>query len=322
MHQFTHFLNHYSQSERLIRIERYVKTIINRGGELPRHWSAQQRLEYCNRTLWHLPKLLSFYEPDHAYSEHINAFWHACEKVGLLECGHLSLMAGQIFHPGMSSVSTIVELESLIAEYANSLDFRRQATDRRYQQQQKQQGLESYTRSLMGRYSRSLVLRVDLGYYKTARVDILMVYRHLDAMLGLVHRRGSMFENATGCVWCVEQGESRGYHIHFSIVLPGHLHQRDGHLANVLGDLWEQVTCGAGTYHSYNAEKRKFELSGTLGIGMIHRDDARACENTVNAIGYLAKPDKEDQFLRMSPVGRRSFGRGMLQQDHLVPMMG
>ena len=142
MHQFTHFLNHYSQSERLIRIERYVKTIINRGGELPHYWSDQQRLEYCNRTLWHLPKLLSFYEPDHEYSEHINAFWHACEKVGLLECGHLSLMAGQIIHTTMNSVSSIVEIESLIAEYAGSLGFRRQATDRRYQQQQKQQGLE------------------------------------------------------------------------------------------------------------------------------------------------------------------------------------
>ncbi|MCC2637416.1 MAG: hypothetical protein K0Q68_1135, partial [Moraxellaceae bacterium] len=171
----THSFVPYSQSDRLIRIEEYVKSIINRNGRFPLSWREHQRREHCNRVLWELPNLLPFYEPRHEYSEHIEAFWHACEKVGLLECGQLTWVVGAMIHAGADSIAIVAEIEELIAEYAGTLPFRRRASDRRYEQQQKREGLDAYTRELMGRYYRSLVLRVDLGYLKVARVDIATV---------------------------------------------------------------------------------------------------------------------------------------------------
>ncbi|MCB1660915.1 MAG: hypothetical protein KDI39_22075, partial [Pseudomonadales bacterium] len=58
--------------------------------------------------------------------------------------------------------------------------------------------------------------------------------------------------------------------------------------------------------------KEKYNRVNRLGVGMIHRNDSVACENMTLALGYLAKPEKLDQYLRMKPKGRRTFGRGLI----------
>lgn len=314
MSKSTHPINQPTQSERLIAIERYVKAVVERDGRFPRYWGALQRREYCDRVLRALPCLLSFYELRHEYSEHIEAFWHACEKVGLLNCGEQTWMVDWLSHPSTDSVAAIAEFEALIGGFSESHRYRRRAWDRGEEQRQKREYLDTYIRNLLAQYSRSLVLRTDLGYRKAAQIDIKTVFRHLDTLRQLIHKRVGLFEDAVGYVWDVEQGETEGgYHIHFSLILPGHRHQRDGYLSKLLGGLWLDITVGMGRYHSCNAEKEKFARRGTLGIGMIHRDDVMACENAVMAIGYLAKPEKDDQYLRMKPVGRRAFGKGVLK---------
>ena len=47
-----------------------------------------------------------------------------------------------------------------------------------------------------------------------------------------------------------------------------------------------------------------------LGVGMIQRDNAEACNNAINAVSYLSDNDKDDQYLRMKPRGRRAFATG------------
>jgi len=44
---------------------------------------------------------------------------------------------------------------------------------------------------------------------------------------------------------------------------------------------------------------------------MIHRDNTEEVKNAINAVGYLAKYEKDDQYLRMKPKGRRTFGTGV-----------
>lgn len=309
----------YSQSEMLIKIEHYVNAVSNRGGTFPPSWRARERRAYCDEVLRELPKLLWFYVPEHEYSEHIEAFWHACEKLGFLNCGQPTWMVRQLTLPGVDSLAVVRELEERIAEYTTTLRFRRRASDRRYEQRMASERLEAYSRFLIAQYARSLVLRVDLAYLKDAKPTIAEVYRDLDRLLALIHERKEVFEDATGYVWRVEQGgQTGGYHIHFSLVLPGHLHQRDGYLAKQLGALWKIITQQRGKPHSCNANKRKYSRLGILGIGMIHRNDEAACRNAINAVGYLAEPEKEDQFLRMKPEGRRSFGTGMFERSSVT----
>lgn len=46
-------------------------------------------------------------------------------------------------------------------------------------------------------------------------------------------------------------------------------------------------------------------------MGMIHRDNPIEVNNAINAIAYLARPDKKDQYLRIKPCHRREFGKGV-----------
>ena len=83
-------------------------------------------------------------------------------------------------------------------------------------------------------------------------------------------------------------------------------------MAQQIGERWVAMTEGLGTYHSCNTPEAKkgYERRGILGVGMIHRNDTVACENSINAVGYLAKHEKDDQYLRMKPEGRRAFATG------------
>ena len=50
---------------------------------------------------------------------------------------------------------------------------------------------------------------------------------------------------------------------------------------------------------------------GTLGVGMIKRQNSISCDNAVNSVRYLTAVDKTNQYLRMKPKGRRAFGTGL-----------
>jgi hypothetical protein len=309
------------QSEVLIEIERFVKTVMERGGAYLPGWNHGQRRDYCDGILTQIPSLLAFFEPEHEYSEHIEAFWQACEKVGLLNCGYPTTMVEQLFSPGKDSAPVVEELVLWILHFAYSPYFNRRASDRRYEQEMKRIRLNTYSSSILAKYARTLVLRVDFGYRKGAMIDVADVYFHLDRLLSMIHRRLGVFQNMVGYAICVEQGETRGYHLHFALFLPGHLHQRDGYLVKQLGGLWSQISDGLGTHHSCNAKKKVYEAMGKRGVGMIHRDDDMELDNSVEAVGYLADPEKENQFLRMKPVGRRTFATGIIETDRQAGMI-
>ena len=211
------------------------------------------------------------------------------------------------------TMDSVVGLVSWIAQAVKQPYLKRFKSDRRYEMNIKNNKLSKYARSIHAYYSRLLVIRVDL-YYSMERqhlVSVDDVYRHLEMMRGAKYSN-PMFEHLVGSAWCLEQGETRGYHIHTVYYFKGSEHQNDWYMAQQIGALWKAVTQDLGTYHSCNtsAEKDKYDQLGVLGVGMIHRNDRVACENAVYAVGYLAKHDKEDQYLRMKPNGKRTFATG------------
>lgn len=305
-------LSGFNQSRVLIDIERLIKMIIDRSGLRLPFWSDFQLLLFCQTLSQTIPRLLSFYQRGHEYSEHIGAFWHACEKLGLLDCGEPTAFVNQLALPDFDHVAFWSEFAARTLEAVHAPIFRRCEADRRYQQQIKRKRLDSYTRSVLNKYARTLVLRVDLGYRKDHMVPVLEVYAHVDRLLELIGKRYGIFQDLTGYAIGMEQGEDKGYHLHMAALFPGHLHQRDGFLAQQLGFMWIDITGGIGTYHSCNAQKDQFELRGRRGVGMIHRQDEHGCSNVVQALGYLADIEKENQFLRMKPRGRRTYFTGNL----------
>lgn len=214
---------------------------------------------------------------------------------------------------GSISDEQVDELIEDIAIQLKRRTFKRIVSDRRYQMKQNRKRIEQYASDLHGRHSRLLVVRVDLNYRMDYQyqIDIDDVYCHLEKMRKAKNRL-QFFENVVGSAWCIEQGQTRGYHIHAVYYFRGSKHQKDWYMANHIGQLWELITQGLGTYHSCNTpdEKAKYERKGVLGVGMIHRNDAEACNNSINAVSYLSDNDKDDQYLRMKPKGRRAFATG------------
>jgi len=285
-----------SQSSLLIEIETLVKNIAK---DLSLEQYATVSDQICKR----LSAYLSVYQPDYDYSEYVEAFWFGCNQVGILMSGYLG---------NSEQLSRLIQI---IADYTKRPMFKRRVSDRRYQTKQNAKRIEGYAQSLHQQYARLLVIRVDLGYRTDNQplIDVDMVYQHLDK-INKIRYTNSHFTHLVGSAWCLEQGITKGYHIHAVYYFKGSEHQRDWYMANEIGEFWRKLTGGLGTYHSCNTkdEKHKYDQLGKLGIGMIHRNDSVACENSINAVGYLADSEKEDQYLRIKPKRRREFGTGLV----------
>lgn len=287
-----------SQSSLLIEIENLVQ-VIAKGLSLEQYAKVSDQI--CKR----LSAYLSVYKSEYDYSEYVEAFWFGCNQVGVLTSGYLG---------NSEQLSRLIQI---IADYTKRPMFKRRVSDRLYQIKKNAKRLEAYCHSLLEQYARLLVIRIDFGYRTDNQplIDIDMVYQHLDKM-NKIRYTNSHFTHLVGMAWCLEQGgKSKGYHIHAVYFFKGYEHQRDWYMAKEIGELWVAETNGLGTYHSCNTddEKEKYKLRGELGIGMIHRNDSVACKNLIKAVGYLAKPEKVDQYLRMKPKRRREFGTGLME---------
>ncbi|MCY1307525.1 hypothetical protein D9M70_574540 [compost metagenome] len=121
--------------------------------------------------------------------------------------------------------------------------------------------------------------------------------------------RNLIFDHETGYICSVEQGEDRGYHIHAAFFFNGAEVNADIYRAQRIGELWEHITRGQGCFHNCNLEKEKHR--DRLGIGLIHRRDLSARGNVHYAMRYLVK---NDQHLRLKPVGARCLRKGQAKK--------
>ena len=184
--------------------------------------------------------------------------------------------------------------------------------------------LEIDLRKLFRRYSRLLFVRVDLGYLKDTMhlVDIEDLHRHLKNLRELIGNKKTCFEGLVGHAIAIEQGHEHGYHCHVLLIYNGAERQRDTYLGQAVGEKWESITDGLGSYYNCNhpANKRTYERSGILGIGMISRHDEKAVENAIRTALYLTDPgktdrstDRLDQHLKVKLPKMKTFTRGITQ---------
>lgn len=302
-----------SESHILIEIEQLVKAIAE--GNLRLSSKANRALEFnhfAGLFLESRARFLSPYCEEYAYSEHVELFWQGCHAVDFL--GHGVLKTGARGLP--PSVEQVEQLVHWLSEHAASRSFKRKVNDRRYEMRRKRENLSEYAMALHHRYSRLLVVRVDL-FYKRALQDLRTienVFGDVDSLVTEIVERKGIFENLVGYARNLEQGASLGYHAHLALYFRGWKHQSDWFLADEVGKRWVFHTSGHGNYHICNntEEKQKYARQGSLGIGMIRRDDPEACANSIDAVCYLANPEKEGQYLRAKPHGRRAFATGAM----------
>jgi hypothetical protein len=252
-----------------------------------------------------------FYDDEaYIYSEHLRAFWRACQDIGLerspigLTCLNKQGTGYLDYHHAMNV------LVARIRQIIRSKKFKRKEDDRRYEASRKQAMLTGYVGQVLDRYSRTVVVRVDLHYRAIARARLRIehVFEDLD-LLVRARERNPIFKHETGYICSVEQGEDKGFHVHAAFFFNGAEVRSDFNKAREIGELWEQISRGHGYCYSCNDDKDRY--GDEVGIGTIRRADTQACGKVIKAMHYLTK---DSQHLRIKPAGARTFRTGRVRR--------
>lgn len=193
--------------------------------------------------------------------------------------------------------------------------------------------LKQLSERLFHRYSRNLIVRVDLKYHvdKQHLVDIEMFNLHVQTLRSRMANKDTCFKNLKLNAWCLEQAPEGSYHVHLFLIYDGSASTYDCKLARWVGRVWmDKITEGLGYYWNCHTRKNADEDLGDShtilantdsiqekesykylnGLGMIKREDPRGLERLKSVYSYLARMtvEKIDQRLRVRVKGMRAFG--------------
>ncbi|MFT0694422.1 inovirus-type Gp2 protein [Acinetobacter nematophilus] len=178
--------------------------------------------------------------------------------------------------------------------------------------------LIQYLDDLTQHYSKLLFIRVDLAYLTQYHqtIDIRTFKDDINKLIGYVQDQDTCFKYLEGYAWALEQGEEKGYHCHLLLIYNGAERQKDYYLANQVILRWKDITDDQGYGFNCNTSehKQQFRERGTLGIGMIHRNNPLEVNNAINTCCYIVNPEKTNQYLRVKLPHMRTFGTGSYQR--------
>ncbi|WP_415844248.1 hypothetical protein ACMYUJ_13045 [Stutzerimonas zhaodongensis] len=247
---------------------------------------------------------------EYGYSEHLQAFWEACQDTKLERRPNGPVCWNERGTAYLDQHHSMNVLTARIRQLTREQRFRRRPGDRRVLAKDQEMEIKAYTDAVMSRYSRTTIIRVDF-YYRPeaqARLRVEQVFDHLDDMIAKHNR--DPFEQLIGYIYSVEQGDrndGQGYHIHAAYFFNGNVVCRDVWKANEIRELWEVVTRGQGYAHSCNHDKERY--GDECGIGLIQREDQSRRPQVHKAMKYLVK---DGQHLRLKPAGARCLRKGNL----------
>lgn len=165
--------------------------------------------------------------------------------------------------------------------------------------------LTGYADALFERYSRLLVLRVDLSYSKeNSKTTQVQAKRDRERLFENA-RSNKLFDYMVGYIWKLEHGPEKGFHYHMMFFFDGSKVREDITLAKRIGEYWTGVvTKGRGLYFNCNVGKLAYK---SCGIGMVDHTDAQLRKGLRNAVIYLAKTDL---YMKLQTEGR-GMGKGL-----------
>lgn len=198
--------------------------------------------------------------------------------------------------------------------------------------------LRGYVSDLFARYSRLLVVRLDVGYRQglslnplmaqyhvvvstqpeygissphepslppSPRVTIGQIQQHREALLAFI--RNTFGHKFCGYAWKLEYGARKGYHFHVVLFFNGAHLCRDVAIGARIGDHWNSViTAGQGNYYNCNANRHRYRHPC---IGNLSWNSPALQQGMDYLCAYLMKPDLYAR-LELGP-GQRTFGRGV-----------
>lgn len=182
--------------------------------------------------------------------------------------------------------------------------------------------LNTYINALLIHYARLMVVRVDLKYTQEAQPLITFEQfeqfeQHMSELRRLMGKGRQCFDNLHGFVWSMEQGDENGnYHSHILLMYDANCYQDDVYKGMEVGQLWQTITQGLGTYFNCNDPQYKQWLtkSGCCGIGIIRREDIQGQHNLITVALYLVK-NKQHLRVKRSP-SMKTFDHGQFRSKN------
>ncbi|MFL1559263.1 inovirus-type Gp2 protein [Pseudomonas sp. O11] len=312
----TYFItDHGAHSADLRRIVNVVESVVKYGKPLflPNRKTVRKGVRVTTLEMEVLsiigidPTIIKGLYPRHQFNPVVSAFFKfekgLADQISDRSYGSLSKEDNAILHGFVDDLVAEVKAESVQAKLTG---FKR-AANKAYK------GLGDLIESLFDRYSRLLVIRLDLGYrneYCTPTGLLGVSYeeskKHREDLLK--YFRTKMSPSIVGYAWKLEYGLAKTYHYHFLLFFDGATSRQDIVIAQAVGEYWSScVTGGKGIYHNCNNNKADYKARGILGIGMVSHDDLDLRNGLKTAAAYLTKVDV---FVRMMiSGGGRCFGK-------------
>ena len=294
-----------SQTKITLEIESFLKRLKRRSTKWDEFYSTFANL------------LLGFdyiYDPDDEYTGYLQFFAILRYDLQRIDFGYSDLM-DELKMIGYR------ELRSQFLELSKAFERDYEIIEK--QKDENKAELKKYCRSMIDKYSRILVARVDLGYLQeyASRIRVDDIYSDLDVLLNRIQNKDGIFKHVIGYIWGIEQGgRSKGFHCHLAIIYDNAY--RDGSAAywgNNIIALWSDITRDYGQgYNCWNRERvKELRSRNELGIGVIYRRDSTQVINFIRAMEYIADHHKRTlQYLRIKTRGRRVFGKGQLRAQY------
>jgi hypothetical protein len=187
-----------------------------------------------------------------------------------------------------------IRKEAASKRFQSKLNCYRRSSNKNFKE------LMGYVDALFERYSRLLVLRVDISYKKQfSRITQAEVKRDRERLFENA-RSNKIFRDMVGYIWKLEHGPEKGFHYHVMFFFDGSKVREDGTLAERIGRYWMNVvTRGRGLYYNCNASKWRYR---NCGVGMVSYSDNVMREwGLREAVFYLTKTDL---YMKLQTLGR------------------
>lgn len=244
-----------------------------------------------------------FYQayPVFQLSPEVGAFFESCRELDLLQ--ETLRRPRDSYAPGVTYAELFNSLISRIREKTRSADYRKKVKAREHNAKRNFKSYSVYFNAMLNRWSRLLVLRVDLyfSYSTTEHISVGQAHEARRRFLNNM-RQDPLFADLRGLIWKLEYARNRGHHFHFIFFYDGRDRQREEWIADEIGMAWRRLT--GGSFHSCNRDPNKYKRRG---IGMVNHYEVLKRECFLkDVLGYLTK---QDQYLLVKPNKGRTIGR-------------
>ncbi|AYA69808.1 inovirus Gp2 family protein [Acinetobacter sp. WCHA55] len=299
----------YSETEILFAVENFVINIHLAGFNHAQKPEFKELLELFD----------TIYDIDYCYNDYISAFVILKSDIDQIRFDPLVIQ--------IDSYDFVLEFnDEQLAFYEKMLKMLKGEIERdlhqfRLQEKDNTDSLKEYVEQIFNHHTKVLIVRVDLGYLNDSKEQITVeqFYRHFEVMRNRLSNQDTFFSNLHGYSWAIEQGRERGYHVHLLLMYDGTKVQNGSYYAQRVGEKWQQITQGYGSYFNLHSKDyiNKLRMAGCdIGIGMVSRNNEDDWERVVTVVEYLTDPAKDEQRLRVKCFrNMQTFGKGQFENS-------